>query len=271
MAMDHTPESPDLTSPPGGSPPVSESITAWVGGHLGAGAQMADRNEYLFFLTLSVLFLLGLLATVGYLLLGPLWARMYPILTNKDKVCGLLKTTGSWGPLIYILILALQVLVMIWPMPVEVAGGFLFGLPWGLLYSTAGLALGSTLAFLLGRGLERQFVVKVVPPEKLQRFRLFMKRQGTLAAFLIFLIPAVPKDAVCYVLGLTRMSLKFFVVAVIIARFPNTLLYTLEGAQAYKGNYLMTLGLLACYLGLAMLMYRHRERLYQWISRWHLE
>jgi uncharacterized membrane protein YdjX (TVP38/TMEM64 family) len=98
-----------------------------------------------------------------------------------------------------------------------------------------------------------------------------MKREGTLAAFLIFLIPGLPKDFVCYFLGMTRMSLAFFLVIATLARFPGTLLLTLEGAQVYKGHYGITLGLAALYIGLAFLLYRRREALYEWLRRWHPE
>ena len=78
-----------------------------------------------------------------------------------------------------------------------------------------------------------------------------------------------PKDFVCYFFGLTRMSLAFFLVGATLARLPGTLLLSLEGAQVYKGHYAITLGLAALYIGLASLLYRRREALYEWVSRWH--
>jgi len=152
----------------------------------------------------------------------------------------------------------------------EIAGGFLFGLPWGLLYSALGLALGSVVAFLLGRWLERKFITRL-HPENMRRIRRLIKREGTLAAFLIFLIPGFPKDFVCYFLGATRLSLAFFLVVSTLLRIPSTLLFTLQGAQVYKGHYGITLGLVALYLGLAFLLFRKREALYGWVGQWHLK
>jgi len=134
-----------------------------------------------------------------------------------------------------------------------------------------GLTLGAVVAFLLGRWLEKTYLRRIVDPVKLKRFRTLMKREGALAAFLIFLIPGVPKDFVSYALGFTPLSLKFFVVAAAIFRLPSTFLLTLQGAEAAKGNYWVSLGLLGCNYLLAVLIYRYREYLYQWIKAWNLE
>ena len=156
-------------------------------------------------------------------------------------------------------------------MPLEIAGGFLFGLPLGLAYSMIGLTTGAVLAFLLARWLERTYLSRIIDPGKLRRFRKLMRREGALAAFIIFMVPGVPKDFVSYVLGFTTLSLKFFVVAVAIFRLPSTFLLTLQGAAAAKGNYWLSVGLIGGNYVLAVLIYRYREYLYRWIKAWNLE
>ncbi len=131
--------------------------------------------------------------------------------------------------------------------------------------------MGGVLAFLLGRWLERTYLRRIIDPGKLQRFQSLMKREGAVAAFIIFLIPGIPKDFVSYVLGFTTLSLKFFVVAVAIFRVPSTFLLTLQGAEAAKGNYWLSVGLIGFNYVLAVLIYRYRDYLYQWIRAWHLE
>jgi uncharacterized membrane protein YdjX (TVP38/TMEM64 family) len=105
----------------------------------------------------------------------------------------------------------------------------------------------------------------------MNRYRKTMKRGGALTAFLILLIPAFPKDFIYYMLGLTRMSVLFFLLVVTMARLPSILLMNLQGAEVFEGNYFFTLGSIALYMGLAMLLYRRRDVLYNWMSRWHLE
>ena len=123
---------------------------------------------------------------------------------------------------------------------------------------------------MLGRWLEKTYLRRVIEPEKLQRFRKIMKREGALTAFIIYLIPGVPKDFVGYILGFTSLSLKFFAVAVFIFRIPSTFLLTLQGVEAAKGHYWLSVGLIGFNYFLALLIYRYREYLYQWIKAWHL-
>jgi uncharacterized membrane protein YdjX (TVP38/TMEM64 family) len=252
-------------------PPLQEHKVSELAEWLGARPDMADRAEYLFFLVASMVFLLGVLAFLGYIYLDPLRERLYQLVLNKERIRAVMNGAGSWGPLLFIVFQAFQVVIMIWPVPLEIAGGFMFGLPLGLLYSTLGLALGSVLAFMLAHWLEKRLVSQVVSPERLKRFRRLMKREGTLTAFFIFLIPGIPKDFVCYLLGLTRMNLVFFLVAVTLARLPNTILLSLQGAEVFKGHYGVTLGLMALNVGLAFLFYRRREAIYRWLSKWQLE
>ena len=250
---------------------VKDDLTAGIAAYLGVGSSMANRREYLIFLAASLLVSLGILSLLGYIYLWPLLKPYYAIISDPEKISGIFRAAGDWAPIVYILLEVGQVLTMFWPVPLEIAGGFLFGLPLGLFYSMIGLTTGAVLAFLLGRWLERTYLRRIIDPEKLRSFRKLMKREGALAAFIIYLVPGVPKDFVSYVLGFTTLSLRFFVVAVAIFRLPSTFLLTLQGSEAAKGNYWLSVGLLGFNYVLAVLIYRYREYLYQWTKAWHRE
>lgn len=249
---------------------AAHEIANTVGDYL-TGGKKKNRAKHLFFLAASLLLLLGIVVALAYWMFAPWWARVFKVLTDKEKIAGLVQSMGSWGPVVFILIQTVHVLLIYLPVPVEAAGGFLFGLPLGILYSTLGLGLGSLAAFSLGRWLERHWLSEVVPAQKLKRFRMLMKRQGTLTAFIIFLIPGAPNGLFCYLLGLTRMSWYYFLMVVTIARLPSTIMSALQGSEAQKGNYYLTVVLWAFSLGIATLLYHYRENLYQWTSRWDLE
>ena len=250
---------------------VKDDLTTGVIEYLGVGPSMADRKEYLVFLAASILVSLGILVLLGYIYLWPLMKPYYSFISDKETISGVLRSTGKWGPIVFILLEAVQALFIFWPVPLEIAGGFLFGLPLGIFYSTIGLTLGAVLAFLVGRWLERTYLRRLVDPDKLQRFRQLMQREGALAAFIIFLVPGVPKDFVSYILGFTSLSLKFFVVAVALFRLPSTFLLNLQGVEVAKGHYWLSVGLIGFNYFLAVLIYRYREYLYRWIKAWHLE
>lgn len=193
----------------------------------------------------------------------------YEAFTDKDRIRQVLKAAGPLAPLFFILVQVLQVVFA--PVPGEATGflgGFLFGVPLGMLYSTIGLTVGSALAFLLGRWLEIHFVTKVVKPETLKRFDFLMEHQGALLAFFLFVIPGFPKDYLCFILGLSQMSLRLFLVLCTVGRLPGTLMLTLQGAKIYEGDYLFSAFLFVLCLLLGLVLYYYRETLYTWLQRW---
>jgi len=190
------------------------------------------------------------------------------ICTNKEWVKSILKAAGPLAPLVFILIQTLQVVFA--PVPGEATGfigGYLFGVPLGVLYSTLGLILGSALAFLIARWLEEHYVAQWIPAEVLQKFNFLMERQGALISFVLFLLPGFPKDYLCFVLGLSRMPFKLFLLICTVGRLPGTLLLTLQGAKVYKGDYYSTLIILGLCLLLIVVLGYYRETVYKWIRR----
>jgi uncharacterized membrane protein YdjX (TVP38/TMEM64 family) len=214
-----------------------------------------------------VIFLLGLICNFW----GPicLWCdRCYNFLGDKQQFKKWLMSFGPLAPLVFISIQSLQVVFA--PIPGEATGfigGFLFGVMPGFFYSTIGLTIGSILAFLLGRWLEVLFVKKVVSEATLKKFDFIIEREGTLIAFLLFLLPGFPKDYLCFILGLSEMPLKVFIILVTIGRLPGTLLLSLQGAQVYKGNYLSFGILLGIFVILGIAMFFYREKIYHWIRK----
>lgn len=235
----------------------------------------SSRNHVTWWL-LAALMVAGLALYLAWQFRHPLWAGLapfYEFLTDKDRVKGAIKAAGPLAPLVFIALQTLQVILA--PIPGEATGfigGYLFGVPLGLLYSTLGLTLGSTAAFLLGHWLGKRFVTKMVSPAAMQRFDFLMERQGALIAFILFLIPGFPKDYLSFILGLSPMDFRVFLVICTIGRLPGTLMLTLQGAQVYKGNYWISLILLGFCMVLAALTYYFRETLYLWIrslEMWH--
>lgn len=211
----------------------------------------------------------ALLLSLFWNYLSPWIMEWYDFLSNKEQVRTWLMSFGSASPLVFIFIQALQVVVA--PIPGEATGflgGFLFGVPKGFLYSTVGLTLGSVLAFLLGRWLEIHFVEKVVSRDILEKFDFIIERQGVLIAFLLFLIPGFPKDYLCFILGLSKMPLRVFLVINIIGRMPGTFLLTLQGAKVYEGHYITFLILLGIFLLAGLLILLYKETLYRWLRYW---
>lgn len=219
-------------------------------------------------LLLAALILIPLLIYYYWQPLTICGERCTRFLSNKQQLKVWLQSFGPLAPVVFIAVQSLQVVFA--PIPGEVTGflgGFLFGVVPGFIYSTVGLTLGSILAFLLGRWLEIHFVEKVVSRQTLDKFDFLMERQGALIAFLLFLFPGFPKDYLCFILGLSPMPFRLFVILVTIGRLPGTLMLSLQGAHVFKGNYYSFLALMALFVILAILTVLYREKLYQWMRR----
>jgi uncharacterized membrane protein YdjX (TVP38/TMEM64 family) len=164
-----------------------------------------------------------------------------------------------------------QILQVIFaPFPGEASGfigGYVFGAFKGFIYSTIGLSIGSVINFSIGRYFGRRYIRRRIPARQLQRFDTFLKHQGILIIFFLFVFPGFPKDYLCLFLGIGALPFKVFVIVASIGRMPGTLMLSLQGAYLFDHNYLL-LGILAAVslilLGLAC---RYRNAVYIWVER----
>lgn len=141
---------------------------------------------------------------------------------------------NSFGPASVLIFIPLQILqVLIAPIPGELTGfigGYLYGVTLGTIYSTIGLSIGSWIAFILSRTFGLPLVEKFVKPEIIRKYDHFMEHKGAFVSFLLFLIPGFPKDALCYILGLSHMNTKAFIVISTIGRLLGTILLSVQGS-----------------------------------------
>ncbi len=152
---------------------------------------------------------------------------------DQEQLSNLLQRWGPWAPLVTITLHVLQVLTA--PIPgtaIDAVNGLLFG-PWlGALYSMTGLMIGSTLVMGLTRRFGRPIVERFVDPAAIVRIDDLVERRGSLVIFLIFLLPFLPDDAVCFLAGLTPIPLLELVILALVGRFPGVFVANLLGSQA---------------------------------------
>jgi len=181
--------------------------------------------------------------------------------TNKDKAIQLLNSFGPFGVPVLILLQVLQVIIA--PIPGEVTGligGYLYGPVLGTIYSTIGLTIGSWIAFFLARQFGLPFVEKAIKRSTIQKYDYFMEHQGLFVSFALFLIPGVPKDALCYIIGLSRMNTRTFLIISTVGRLFGTILLSVCGSWVRNDNP-VALIIVAGISGLTLLLaYLYRER-----------
>src|SRR5262244_3395668 len=169
--------------------------------------------------------------------------RLY---TDREFMHQILQRYGVLAPLVFIAIQALQVVIA--PIPGDVTGvlgGFAFGQWLGFVYSTIGLTIGSLLAFWLGRRLGAPFVTRVTGPEVWQRLDFVVEAEGAILCLIIFLVPGLPKDTLCYLFGVSPIPFWAFAVLSTLGRMPGTWVLSAGGATAASAHYSELLLLMA--------------------------
>ena len=219
-----------------------------------------------------VIFILTVLSSfLIYYYNTQLWSaavKSYSILNDHYRFKETIDSFGPYSPLAFILLQVVQVVVAPIPgAPVGFLGGYLFGVKWGFIYSMVGLTIGSWIAFRIARFFEKRLLQKIVSSKKLKKFDYLMEHEGVILSFFLFLIPGFPKDALCYILGLTHMSLVFFLTISTIGRIPGTLIATLQGANAFSRHYSIFLLLAGISTLIALIFYVYGEQIHNLIKK----
>jgi uncharacterized membrane protein YdjX (TVP38/TMEM64 family) len=202
--------------------------------------------------------LVGVVFFIIYQYNSQLWNqvnKLYRIYQDHHQLKKVVKSFGPYAPLAYILLQIIQVVIA--PIPggaIEFLGGYLFGVKAGFVYSMIGLTLGSWLAFSLARIFEKIAVEKFVSEQTRKKFNYLVEHEGVIVSFILFLLPGFPKDALCYILGLTPMHLGIFLAISTIGRIPGTLMAILQGAKAFEHEY-YTFGMLLGGSALVLLVF----------------
>ncbi|HSH12141.1 MAG TPA: VTT domain-containing protein [Desulfurivibrionaceae bacterium] len=181
--------------------------------------------------------------------------------TNGATLRARILAFGGLAPALFIIIQVAQVVVA--PIPGEASGflgGYVFGAFPGFLYSSLGLTIGSALAFGGGRLLTAFFTEHFRHTSFYLRFNHLVSRGDFLIPFTLFLLPGFPKDSLCYLLGMSSMPWAAFLLITGVGRVPGTLMLSLQGAEAFAGNWLRLAVISLVSLGIVLpcLLGRHR-------------
>ncbi len=169
----------------------------------------------------------------------------------------------SFGPLAPLAFIGLQIIqVLIAPIPGQVTAfvsGYLFGWWKGTIYTMVGLIIGSFIAFFLARRFGRPFVEKVVDKPILEKFDYLSTRKGQFALFMLFLLPAFPDDALCFIAGLTAIPLRQLVAIAFLGRLPGMIILNLVGNGIAHDNDILAVVLFSFVLAVSVFGWYHRK------------
>lgn len=205
----------------------------------------------------------AVLLLVGVALVAPLllFQEQIASFANRETILAAVAWAGPWGPAILISLIALQTIVA--PIPGQafgLAAGYLYGFWGGLLYGWLGTVIGSVLAICIARFAGRPLVARLVRPDVLERLDRFAAGRGLLFFFLVFLIPGLPDDVLCFMAGLTRLPIVALVALVAVARVPGIAAATWVGASAERMSWQLW-AVLGATAAAALIVWRFGERL----------
>lgn len=188
------------------------------------GSKSFEKGDIIKFAGLIAFFLVMLLVCV---LIFPYIKELFEP-GGVERVIDKVRDAGPVGVFILLGLQFLQIVVAFIPGEVtQVAAGMLYG-PWfGALIILIGCIVSSAFIFALVHKLGAPFVQSMVPTKYLEKFRAFEKSgKLNMIVFILFLIPGLPKDVFTYLVPLTDMRMRDFVVLSNIGRIPGVIVST---------------------------------------------
>lgn len=182
--------------------------------------------------TISIIGLgLSIALTIYFINLG--------VFKDINALRGLVGNSVILGPIIFMLLQILQVVIPIIPGGISSAAGVLiFGPYLGFVYNYVGISIGSVIIFLLGRRYGKPFILSMISDKTYDKYIGWLDNQSRFEKLfaLAILLPVAPDDALCLMAGLTNISVKKFTLIILLAKPLSIFLYSM--ALIYGGTFL---------------------------------
>ncbi|MBN1836368.1 MAG: TVP38/TMEM64 family protein [Spirochaetales bacterium] len=196
---------------------------------------------------------------------GELWE----LFATTERLRERIASAGATAPLVFVGVQALQVVVFFIPGEIpQVVGGYLFGLRDGTLLSLAGIAAGSLVSFSIARVFGVPFVHALFDRDRVDRLRRILESpRAKLSFFLLFLIPGLPKDILCYAAGLSSIRLLVFLPFSAVGRLPGIIGSALMGQAVASRRWFLAATVLTLAVVLFVIGYLFRERIQLFLEK----
>jgi len=140
---------------------------------------------------------------------------------------------GAWGLIVFVVLYVTAAVLLLPAFVLTLGAGAVFGLARGFVAVWVGATLGALAAFLIGRYLARGWVARRI--EDNPRFMAIdeaVAREGWKIVGLTRMSPAFPYVVLNYAFGVTRVSVRDFVLATAAGMIPGIAMYVYIGSLA---------------------------------------
>ncbi len=186
-----------------------------------------------------------------------------------ETLIELITSQGPLGVLILLGMQLLQIIVAFIPGEVvQIAAGMMYGPLWGSVVILVGCVLSSMVVYELVHKLGAPFVRSMVGEKQLLKFRQFeLSGKFGVTVFILFLIPGFPKDVLIYIVPLSDMNLRTFLLLSTIGRTPGVIISTYAAAGLADGNIVTSVIIFVVAALIAIIVLLLRNRIIDAISR----
>lgn len=152
------------------------------------------------------------------------------IFSSPESLKVFLSDLGIFAPLGFILFQIIQCVIPIIP------GGFgcvigvaVFGPVYGFIYNYISICMGSIINFLLVRKYGKNLVLKLISQKNYDKYISRIEKGNKFDMFfaLAMLAPCAPDDLLCFLAGMTPMTLKKFVYIIFICKPWSIVAYSM--------------------------------------------
>ncbi len=141
--------------------------------------------------------------------------------------------SGAVGVVAFVLAYVIATVFMIPGSVLTIAAGFTCGLAWGVALVAPTATLAATIAFLVGRTLARERVIRRLGPDRrFQAIDRAVEHRGAVIVALLRLSPVFPFVVLNYLLSISQVRTRTYVIASALGMLPGTVLYVYLGSLA---------------------------------------
>lgn len=189
---------------------------------LGSRAQELGRDSRI----LKALTIAGLALSILFCVYGVTSGLFF----DKEKLARFLLSAGVLGPLVFILVQIIQVVVPIIPGGVSNAVGVLLFGPWrGFLYNYIGILAGSCANYLLAKRYGRRLARALGSAKTYDKYIGWLDHSERFPKLFTaaIILPGLPDDFLCMLAGLSRMTFREFFLVMALGKPISIFMYSL--------------------------------------------